>query len=85
MALMKSLQISKPGFTGVLVADAYWKIEQIGGNKTQITVEVGAYVDGTIAQQSTYQFAPDMAGGNFIAQAYEYLKRLPEFSGAEDC
>jgi hypothetical protein len=32
-----------------------------------------------------YSFAPDLNGKNFIAQAYEHLKTLPEFAGATDC
>jgi hypothetical protein len=30
-------------------------------------------------------FFPSLEGNNFIAQAYEHLKTLPEFEGAEDC
>jgi len=32
-----------------------------------------------------YEFTPTMSGSNFIAQAYEYLKTLPEFAGAVNC
>jgi hypothetical protein len=32
-----------------------------------------------------YKFAPNLDGANFIKQAYEHLKTLPEFSGATDC
>lgn len=86
MALNKSLQISKLGFSGVLVADsAYWKVDQISGTKTKITFQVGAYVEGAVVSQSTYEFSPDMDGENFIAQAYAYLKTLPEFADAKDC
>lgn len=86
MALRKALQISKPGFSGVLTASgAYWKVEKVSGTKEQLSFEVSATVSGVIVQQSSYQFAPDLNGGNFIEQAYLYLKTLVEFSGAEDC
>lgn len=86
MALRKALQISKPGFSGVLTASgAYWKVEKVSGTKEQLSFEVSASVGDTVVQQSAYQFAPDLNGGNFIAQAYDYMKTLPEFSGAEDC
>jgi hypothetical protein len=32
-----------------------------------------------------YSFSINKAGGNFIEQAYEYLKTLPEFADAVDC
>jgi hypothetical protein len=33
-----------------------------------------------------YRFQPDLeSGDNYIKQAYEYLKTLPEFINAEDC
>jgi hypothetical protein len=32
-----------------------------------------------------YSFVPEMKNSNFIAQAYEHLKTLPEFAGATDC
>ena len=32
-----------------------------------------------------YSFTPNLDGQNFIAQAYNHLKTLPEFSGATDC
>jgi hypothetical protein len=31
-----------------------------------------------------YDFSVDLNGKNAIAQAYEHLKTLPEFAGAED-
>ncbi len=32
-----------------------------------------------------HYFAPELDRENFIKQAYEHLKTLPEFEGAEDC
>jgi hypothetical protein len=30
-------------------------------------------------------FTHNLAGKNFIAQAYDHMKTLPEFAGATDC
>jgi hypothetical protein len=35
--------------------------------------------------QKQFVFAPNLDGPNFIKQAYEHLKTLPEFDGAVDC
>lgn len=40
---------------------------------------------GEIAGHASYEFDYDINGANPIAQAYEHLKTLPEFSGAQDC
>ena len=58
----------------------------IDGNKNSITVNV--HFSGTEAQFSKQYQIPvsvDANSTNFIAQAYEYLKTLPEFAGATDC
>jgi hypothetical protein len=34
---------------------------------------------------AAYEFAGVIDGENFIQQAYQHLKTLPEFSGAQDC
>ncbi len=35
--------------------------------------------------ESQHSCAYDINGSNPIAQAYDYLKKLPEFAGAQDC
>ena len=37
------------------------------------------------AQMQRKDFKINLDGKNFIAQAYDHLKTLPEFAGAEDC
>jgi len=90
MALSKTLTETKQHFDGVLqIADAYWKVEQVIVSKTHgiAVVSVSKNVDGMKHQLTSQQFTftPNLNGSNFIAQAYEYLKTLPEFAGATDC
>lgn len=65
---------------------AYIKVVGIEGNKSNINALVSFKGD---AQQSTKQYqipvSVDNNAANFIAQAYEHLKTLPEFAGATDC
>ena len=65
---------------------AYIKVVSIGGDKSQIIANV--QFTGDIAQFTKQYNVPvsvDNNAANFIAQAYEYLKNLPEFAGATDC
>jgi hypothetical protein len=86
MALKKDVVIQKQNFDGSLVArNAYWKITNIGGNKNGFSISVDAFLNGVFYERKTSAFIPDLNGTNFIAQAYEHLKTLPEFAGATDC
>jgi hypothetical protein len=65
---------------------AYVKVAFITGDKNQITANV--HFAGDVAQfTKQYQVPVSVKAGapNFIEQAYEHLKTLPEFAGAEDC
>ena len=64
----------------------YIKVTSISGTKN----EVNALVSFTSDEKSffnQYQIPVSVEAGapNFIAQVYEHLKTLPEFSGAENC
>ena len=86
MAIKKDVFFEKTGFEGKLIAkDAYWKIENIAGNKNQMSIEIYANVDGAQIQRVVSTFTPSLDGSNFIRQAYENIKTLPEFAGATDC
>ena len=86
MALKKDLTVEKENFFGSLVAkDAYWKITSINGNKYGLIVSVDAFVNDVFSERKTSSFVPVLDGQNFIRQAYEHLKTLPEFAGATDC
>ena len=65
---------------------AYIKIISIAGDKTEITASV-LFSDKEATFQKQYKIPMSVETGalNFIAQAYVYLKTLPEFAGATDC
>jgi hypothetical protein len=65
---------------------AYAKITSIIGNKDLITANVNFQSD-TQQFDKQYQIPVSTVTGsaNFIAQAYEHLKTLPEFASAVDC
>jgi hypothetical protein len=90
MALKKDFIKTEPQFNGELkLVDAYWRVERVSGTKknAQATVSVSNVVGDNLIQVAVkeYSFTPSMNSKNFIAQAYEHLKTLPEFEGATDC
>jgi hypothetical protein len=87
MALEKHAFFERKGFEGKLIAkNAYWKIEQLSGNKNYINVEICATLNGEQIERFVSVFTPDLdSSDNFIKQAYEHLKTLPDFSNAVDC
>lgn len=68
----------------VIIDDCYIKVESVAGTKSQLRANVSFDSNGSKKTQF-YTFAPDLSGKNFIAQTYEHLKTLPEFSDAIDC
>jgi hypothetical protein len=67
---------------------AYIAVEDVAGTKQSVSVKVGVFTSSdkkSRLAKAEFVFTPNMAGKNFIAQAYDYLKTLPEFSGASDC
>jgi hypothetical protein len=86
MALQKDVVIKQNGFEGFLICrGAYWKIDRIVGNKNGIHIEIQCLVNNVAYKQEDHYFVPTLDGKNFIAQAYDYLKTLPEFAEAIDC
>jgi hypothetical protein len=67
-----------------VVVDAYIKVVEITSTKEKTAAKV-VFSDSKLKLEKQYLFTPDMDGGNFIKQAYEYLKALPEFAGAVNC
>lgn len=86
MALSTDLTLSAFN-QDVIIKDAYIKIDSIFGDKNTITLNVGIYQlpDKIELTRKGFSFAQDLDGKNVIAQGYEYLKTLPEFSDAVDC
>jgi hypothetical protein len=64
--------------------NAYIKVDRVSANKDSASADV-SFTEGEKKTSSSYTFKPNLDGGNFIKQAYEHLKTLPEFAGAQDC
>jgi hypothetical protein len=82
MALMANFQVN-----GVVVNGGYIKVQDLFCTKNRIEAGIAFKADSVNLPVKTekYNFAPNLEGGNFIKQTYEYLKTLPEFAGAIDC
>lgn len=86
MALSKTLTKSVRGFDGEVVAnDVYFKVSNITGDKHTLSFLVTGVSDGVQVYSTEHVFEPELDGDNFIKQAYEHLKTLPEFADAIDC
>ena len=89
MALSKTIQFKPSGFVDdITVSSAYHRVTTLSGNKHGINFKIDVLqttesIEPLYTKQ--YSFAPQMDGGNFIKQAYDHLKTLPEFAGAVDC
>jgi len=86
MALKKDFTKIQDGFDGTLVAkDVYWRVCYIQGDKTLIKYRIEGKVGSAFIHGNEYSFVPSMGDKNFIKQAYEHAKGLPEFSDSTDC
>lgn len=98
MALKKSLTITGTGYvsfgnsyieTGETSFNTnllYIKVEYVNATKELVNANV-SYTDEAKSKkliEKSFSFVPNM-DRNFIAQAYNHLKTLPEFDGAVDC
>jgi|14BtaG_2_1085337.scaffolds.fasta_scaffold09775_3 hypothetical protein len=85
MALQKTITIDFNG-ASVDFSDAYLKVGMIEGDKNMVrfVLHVHKAEDDRVVDRRTYHFAPDMNGNNFVAQAYQHLKTLSEYSNATD-
>jgi hypothetical protein len=83
MALQKNIETAQ----GLNVNNAYIRVEDISLNKDLMHINIKTYVSVEKPYLSTGVFscAYSLEGQNPFKQAYEYLKTLPEFSGATDC
>ncbi len=66
--------------------DAYIKVVEITSTKEQAVAKV-VFSNDKVKFEKPYVVIVSVSDGskNFIAQAYEHLKTLPEFAGATDC
>ena len=88
MALKVIYQKTLNGFPPVSTM-SYCRVQRINAGKEAGTAVV-AYLSEDkqiVLGNAEFVFAPSVADGakNFIAQAYDHLKTLPEFTGAMDC
>jgi hypothetical protein len=79
--------------TAKVVVAAYIKVHSISGYKNILNVDV-SFTDGKdsvsndkiqFSKRYTVPVSTEANAPNFIKQAYEYLKTLPEFENSEDC
>lgn len=79
--------------SGIIVQSAYIKIVGYQGNKNQCQLSLAAFKDQASMQAGAPQidgynlsevFVPTLSAtaGDFITQGYNYIKTLPDFSGA---
>ena len=84
MALKKTVKT----LHGFDASDAYHRVEGTQVGKNTMAFQVRSYKDNLGLPHfadASFNCAYDIAGSNPIAQAYIYLKTLPEFAGATDC
>jgi hypothetical protein len=84
MALSKQISRTLSGYDGELTATAYCRVDNLNGSKDLLHATVGFYIGEARTDRKVYDFTPALDGDNFIKQAYEHLKTLPEFAGAAD-
>lgn len=101
MALKSHWSKKLPGFdTPAEIANAYIKVATVTGSKEYASAVVFVYAEKPViaknpdeqipffpVDEATFHFTPSVSSEakNFIAQAYEHLKTLPEFDGATEC
>jgi hypothetical protein len=90
MALSKQIELDN----GLVIPNAYFRIDNIGGDKNHIFLDVGVYVSEEMCHsgksrvhQISQAFVPSTGDGaqDFIRQGYFYLKTLAEFADSVDC
>jgi len=86
MALKKTMTLVNNFGENTVFPGAYIKVDvsTAGKTRTSATVHVCEAAGGRVLKRSHYEFDTDLNGPNSIKQAYQYLKTLPEFAGAED-
>jgi hypothetical protein len=71
----------------VVFENCYFKVSQVSATKEKAVATVHAMTEsgGSVIDRKDYTFICSLNGENFIAQAYNHLKTLDEFSSAVDC
>jgi len=84
MALKKDISLKDNFGVERQFAGAIIKVAEVGGTKASQTAIVVFTNNETVLTKKTYTFDANLDGPNFIKQAYEHLKTLPEFADAAD-
>lgn len=86
MALLKTMSLMDNFEVLVELKNCYIKVEKIEANKASAFASVSINNEDASKNFVTkhYSFDVTLNGENFIKQAYEHLKTLPEFAGAAD-
>jgi len=86
MALKKTMTIQTQYGVEIEIVDAYIVISNINGGKNNVNAEIQWKKErmGFPLKTEYVSFVPSM-DSNFIAQAYEKTKVLPQYQGAIDC
>ena len=74
-------------FAGLTINDGYLRVTEVAGNKNRVAFSLSYQIaqgEDSVKTQD-FDFVPEMSGDNFIRQAYQYLKTLPDFKNAQDC
>jgi hypothetical protein len=87
MALTKTITLQNNFGDESTFDNAYLRVDRVEGSKALLTAHVGFYKKdrASLLLTSSVSFKPSLEGGNFIKQAYEYIKTLPEFADATNC
>lgn len=89
MALSKSIFFTDISGVEREVQGAYIAVYGIRSSKLQAIAQVSTKTgkDGNLLYEAEYAFVPDYTDDakNLLAQAYAYIKTLPELAGSIDC
>jgi hypothetical protein len=87
MALKKTFTLVSNFNTDVTFQDCHIRVIFVESTKeiSKVTLGVFKSAAGDLLHKREIMFAHNLDGANFIKQAYEHLKTLPEFAGATDC
>lgn len=82
-----ALKLTVDSVHGFAAVDALHRVEHVAIEvREDITFHLRSYTsyDKPFFGEAVYKCSYDISGANPIKQAYEYVKTLPEFEGAED-
>lgn len=87
MALQKNLTLVNNFGEDSVFKNAYIRVVEVSATKRSCnaTLHFCKEKDGVVLQTKQYAFDVNLDGGNFIKQAYDYLKTSPDFADAIDC